>query len=105
MPDDLLIKAALERQEVFRNLDKHLQSIKETARKLDPDAEIYLFGSVAEKKHNYSSDIEVLIITKTKLGRVLAELWKAGIGDPFEIHVQPQEKLETYKRRARLTKV
>jgi len=96
------VKTALRRQEVFKNLGKHLQTIKETARKLDPDAETYLFGSVVENEYTYSSDIDVLIVTKLEPARMNLELWKAGIKEPFEVHVQPPEKVDSYRRRAKL---
>ena len=98
------MKTTLKRREVFRNLRKNLQTIRETARKLDPQAQVYLFGSTAEKRHTYSSDIDVLIITKKEPATVHYQLWKAGIKDPFEIHVQPPEKLDVYKRKAKLVK-
>jgi predicted nucleotidyltransferase len=61
---DILVRTALKRQEAFRNLAKNLRTIKETVRKLDPEAEAYVFGSFAEKEHNYSSDVDILVITR-----------------------------------------
>ena len=104
MSHEILVKTALKRQEAFRNLAKHLETIKKTVNNLDPEAETYMFGSVAEKKHNYSSDIDILIITKLHPAKIHSELWKAGIKDPFEIHVQPPEKLHLCERKARLVK-
>jgi predicted nucleotidyltransferase len=60
MSHEILVKAALKRQEVFKNLAEHLETIKRTVHKLDPKAEIFIFGSVAEKNYNYSSDIDIL---------------------------------------------
>lgn len=105
MSHEILVKNALKKQEAFKNLKKNLQTIKETIKKLDPKAEIYLFGSVAEKKHNYSSDIDILIITKLEPAKIHIELWKAGIKEPFEIHIQPKEKAHFYKKRTKLIKV
>jgi hypothetical protein len=99
------VKNALKRQEAFKNLPVHLKTIKETVHKLDPDAEIYLFGSVAEKQHNYSSDIDVLIVTKLLPANVHAELWKAGIKEPFEIHVHTSQEAVLYRSKAKLVKV
>ena len=73
-------------------------------RKLDPSVEVYLFGSAAEKRHTYSSDIDVLVITRKEPARVHYELWKAGIRDPFEIHVQPPEKLSLFEGKTELVK-
>lgn len=85
-------------------MKKNLQTIRETVKKLDPQVEVYLFGSTAQKKNTYSSDIDILIITKKEPATVQCELWKAGIKDPFEIHVQPPEKLHLYKTKAKLVK-
>ena len=105
MSHELVVKNALKRQEAFKNLPTHLKTIKETLHKFDPDAEIYLFGSVAEKQHNYSSDIDILIITKLPPANVHAELWKAGIKEPFEIHVHTPKEAILYKSRAKLVKI
>ena len=74
-------------------------------RNMDPEAEVFLFGSVAEGKYVFSSDIDILIITNANPGNMLAELWKKGIKDPFEIHIQPPEKLKFYSRKCRLIKI
>lgn len=105
MSNEILIENALKRQETFRNLEKHLQTIKETVKKLDPKAEIYLFGSVAQKKHNYSSDIDILIITNQKPAEIHMELWKAGIKEPFQIHIQTKQKAQLYKKTTKLIKI
>jgi len=47
----------------------------------------------------------VLIITKVEPAKVHLELWKTGIKEPFEIHIQPPEKIDYYKKRAKLIKI
>ncbi|MBC7129953.1 nucleotidyltransferase domain-containing protein, partial [Candidatus Bathyarchaeota archaeon] len=64
MSHEILVKNALRKREVFRNLKKYLRVIKGVVRKLDSEAEVYLFGSVVEKRYNYSSDIDVLVVTR-----------------------------------------
>ncbi|MEM3725761.1 MAG: nucleotidyltransferase domain-containing protein [Candidatus Bathyarchaeia archaeon] len=105
MSHKILIENAVKRQKAFKNLEKNLQNIKKTVKKLDPNAEIYLFGSVAEKNYNYSSDVDVLILTTVKPAIVHAELWKSGIKEPFEIHVHSPEKASFYKTKVKLVKV
>lgn len=105
MSHEILVKTALKRQEAFRNLAEHLKTIRNTVHKLDPEAETFMFGSVAEKKHNYSSDIDILIVTKLHPAEIHSELWKAGIRDPFEIHVHSPEEAAFYKRRIKLVKI
>jgi hypothetical protein len=56
MSNEILVKTALKKLEVFKNLAKNLEIIKGPVLKLDPAAETYIFGSVAENKNNYSSD-------------------------------------------------
>jgi predicted nucleotidyltransferase len=100
-----LIDEAKRRREVFENLDEYLKKIVETVRKLDSNAEVYLFGSVAEGKHLISSDIDILVVSNPHPGRIIAELWSNGIGDPFEIHVITRNMLETCKKRAKFIKL
>ena len=83
----MLVKEALRRQEIFKNLDKYLRIIRSTVEELDENAKVYLFGSVAEGKHLYSSDIDVFIVTVIDPAVIISELWKRGIKDSFEIHV------------------
>lgn len=105
MSHKILVEVALKRREVFSKLQEYLRVIKDVVCKLDSKAEVYMFGSVAEKNYNYSSDIDILVITRVHPANVLLELWKAGIKDPFEVHVQTPEKAVFYKTRAKLVKV
>jgi predicted nucleotidyltransferase len=105
MSHEILLRTALRRREAFRRLTEHLDAIKKTIHKLDPKAEVFIFGSVAEGRYNYSSDIDILIVTGVNPANVHYELWRAGIRDPFEIHVQTPEKAVFYEKRAKLVKV
>ena len=100
----LLVEEAKRRAEIFGNLDKY-QKIVEIVKELDRNAEVYLFGSVAEGKHLLSSDIDILVVTNLAPREVLAILWERGIRDPFEIHVVTKDMLEIYKGRAKLVKI
>jgi len=48
--------------------------IAEAVKEIDGDAEVYLFGGVAEGRHPLSSDIDVLVVTDKPPGEVLAKL-------------------------------
>jgi len=85
-----LISEARRRQRVFREIERYLEIIKEVAREFDPGAEVYLFGSVAEGRHTFSSDIDVLIVTKANPAELLRELWRAGVKDPLRYTSSPQ---------------
>lgn len=100
-----MVKEARRRAEIFKNLDKYLKLITDVVKSLDGDAEVYLFGSVAEGRHLLSSDIDVLVVTNVEPGKVLAVLWEHGIKDPFEVHVITRELLEMYRRRSKLVKI
>jgi len=102
---DLILEEMLRRKSVFENLDKYLELIVNIVKKIDENASVYLFGSVAEGKYIMASDIDVLIVTRVKPCEIIAKLWEAGIGDPFEIHVQPPEKLHYYEKRGKLKKI
>ncbi len=105
MSHDVLVKRALERREAFIKLRERLETIKRVVHELDQKAEVFLFGSVAEGEYNYSSDIDILIITELPPAKIHSKLWKAGIKEPFEIHVHPPEKAVFYKSKAKLLKI
>ena len=105
MSERIIVREALRRREVFTKLEKWLELIASVVKQLDPEAEVYLFGSVAEGRYNLSSDIDVLVVTEEEPPRVIAELVKRGVGDPFEIHVVRQRYVQTYAERSRLVRV
>jgi len=53
----MIVEEALRRQRVFRELDSWLRKIAKVVKEMDPEAEVYLFGSVAEGRYTFSSDI------------------------------------------------
>jgi predicted nucleotidyltransferase len=105
LSSDFLVKMTLERQAAFKNLPSHLKSIKQTARRLDEKAEVYLFGSAATGENNYSSDIDILVVTDVKPAEVIVAMWEAGIEEPFEIHVHTQREAEFFRRTAKLIRI
>lgn len=94
---------AIKRREVFKNLKQYLQKIKKAAKGFDKNAKVYLFGSVPENNYNYSSDIDVLIVTESNPDELRLKLWKADIKEPFEIHIHTPDKAKQI--RAKLYKV
>ena len=105
MSERLLIEEAKRRAEIFRNLPKYLRVILDTVRSIDENAEVYLFGSVAEGRYVLSSDIDILVVTGRSPGEVLAALWEKGIKEPFEIHVINKDVLKIYARKAKLIEI
>jgi len=105
LSERLLIEEAKRRAEIFRNLPKYLRVILNTVRSIDENAEVYLFGSVAEGRYVLSSDIDILVVTGRSPGEVLAALWEKGIKEPFEIHVVNKDVLKIYARKAKLIRI
>ncbi len=61
---------------------------------------------MAEGRHLYSSDVDVLIVTKgLRPGEMIAFLKEMGFDDPFEIHVVDRSVLELYERRSKLIRL
>jgi len=103
---DPFVRDSKRRIEVFSRLESHLARLAEVVRTLDPDAEVYLFGSVAEGRHLISSDVDVLVVTdRLRPGEVIASLKDEGFDDPFEIHVIGSELLDLYARRSKLVRL
>ncbi len=105
MSDKALLDEAMRRRAVFNNLEHYLARIKQVVKELDEDGEVYLFGSVTEGEHTLSSDIDVLIVTEKDPFQMRVELWRAGITEPFELHIYTPQQAEQLKRRTRLRKV
>lgn len=105
MSERLLVEEAKRRIEIFRNLPRYLRIILDAVKQIDDKAEVYIFGSVAEGRYVFSSDIDILIVTSKNPAEVIKTLWDRGVGEPFEIHVIDREKLEIYMKRSRLIKL
>jgi len=45
------------------------------------------------------------VVTDAAPAQVIAELWKNGITDPFEIHVVTRNVFEIYRKRAKLVRI
>ena len=67
---------------------------------MDPEAEVFLFGSVAEGKYVFSSDIDILIITKKtdQKYNIMVEAYKT-INAPIELHITTNEKFEKWYKK------
>jgi len=63
MSRELILKEVERRRRVFSRLWEYLAAIREAVRELDPDAEVYLFGSVARGEARPDSDVDVLVVS------------------------------------------
>ncbi len=78
----------------------------EVVRSIDPEVEVYLFGSVSEGRHLYSSDVDAIIVTeRLRPGEVIAVMKEEGFDDPFEIRVFDRSMLELCGRRSKLIRL
>lgn len=100
-----LVEDAMKRREVFENLASYLRRLKSIVLKVDPKAEVYLFGSVVEGGYTYSSDIDILIVTKKDRLEILEMLVKEEFTGFFELHIRKPEEAAWYRRMAKLKKI
>jgi predicted nucleotidyltransferase len=96
--EELLIREAARRREVFGNMPKLLKKMKEILNEADRGSRVFLFGSAAKKEYVLTSDIDVLILTRLKPSEVIAKLRKEGFDEPFEFHVVDEKMFRLYKQ-------
>jgi len=102
---DYLIAEALERRKILQNLNVYLEKLKEAVLKVDPQAELYIFGSVAENRYNYSSDIDVLVVSEADRLKVLEALAEEDFMKVFDVHVRRPRDASWYKRMTKLIRI
>jgi len=98
------------RAEMLRSWRSWIGGVARAVKKLLPDAEIYIIGSIAEGKATAASDLDLLIVSNSipRSSRKLAEL-KVAIEDeaklpvhhPVEFHFTTPEEAQQYLKRSR----
>jgi len=86
--------------ESLKNYEEVARKVKEIVRRIDPEAEVYVFGSVVRGKYTAASDIDVLVVTK-KVGeryRMMVEVYRR-VKAPVELHVTTPERFSSWYRR------
>ncbi|MCX8183006.1 MAG: nucleotidyltransferase domain-containing protein [Crenarchaeota archaeon] len=96
--EELLIREAARREEVFKSLPELLKQIKKIIGEADKDSRVFLFGSVLRDEYVLTSDIDILILTKLKPSEVIAKLRKGGFDEPFEFHVADEKMFSFYSK-------
>ncbi|MEM3957584.1 MAG: nucleotidyltransferase domain-containing protein [Thermoproteota archaeon] len=96
--EELLIREAARREEVFKNLPELLKRVKKVMSEADKESKVFLFGSVSSGEHVLTSDIDLLILTKLKPSEVIAKLRKEGFDEPFEFHVTDEKMFSFYNK-------
>lgn len=86
----------------LRNYEDVALRAKEVIKSEDPEATVYVFGSVVEGKYTGSSDIDLLVVTKRKEEleyKIKIKVYKNMLDAPLEIHVaSPDELAHWYSR-------
>ena len=102
---DLQLETLEEWRKYYEKPLEHAEKIKSAVRKLDPEAEVMLFGSLVNGEVRPDSDIDVLIITRlvsnvnTRMKLRVSIAREIGDCTPFEIHiVTPEEYGNWYEK-------
>jgi len=100
----------LQRAEMVRNWKAYITKIAENARRVLPDAQVYVFGSAVKGEATGGSDVDVLIVSKKTPDNNMAraeirvrieELSHLPSHHPFEIHLASESEAEWYFRRVK----
>ena len=102
---DAVREIAKEEKKYFENYMHYAKLIKRVAEEELGKAEVYVFGSVVEKKHTPASDIDVLVVSENapksqwERSKIRAKILKSiDVFAPFEIHVVTPREFEWYRR-------
>lgn len=87
----------------LKNLEKWrdvAKRVKDIVVAIDPEARVYVFGSVVKGKYTAASDIDILVVTsKTSLKYEIATRVYREVDAPVELHVvSPREFEAWYKK-------
>ncbi|MGC8981897.1 MAG: nucleotidyltransferase domain-containing protein [Minisyncoccia bacterium] len=103
---ELLLEIKKNYEKYFKNPIYYARKIKNKAKKLlGKDTKIYLFGSIVRKNFTYSSDIDILIVSKRlknlkNRSRLRLKLLEdIGEDSPFEIHLSTPEIYENFYKK------
>lgn len=76
------------------------KEVKEIIKRLDPEARVFVFGSVVKGKYTALSDIDILVITRRTeyKDKMRVEVY-SKVKAPIEIHITTPEKYEGWYSR------
>lgn len=110
MGSKAVFKTMIERSRMIREWKTWVDKLASATKRLLPDAEVYVIGSIARGEAIASSDVDVLIITSKapEKPRDIAELKtrieeEAGLPlhHPIEMHIVNPREGEEYLRKTR----
>jgi len=86
--------------EYLKNYLDVAKKVKKLVQSLDPDAKVYVFGSVARGKFTAASDIDILVITnKPQLKyEMMVHVYKE-LEAPIELHITTPKGFEKWYKR------
>ena len=105
-PVEVAIRIYERKKKYFNNLEAYLDVIKEKTLEILPDAKIYLFGSVVERKIHPFSDIDIAIVSDRipesadeRAGVKIKILEGFDIFTPFEFHLLTRREWDEWYSR------
>lgn len=91
-------KSSLEYLRNYREVAKKVGSIVE---RFDPEARVYVFGSVVRGNYTAASDIDILVVT-TKINlkyELMVAVYREFIDAPIELHVATPDLYDKWYKR------
>ncbi len=85
----------------LRNYRSVAGKVKEIVGRIDPDAKVYVFGSVVRERYTAFSDIDILVVTEKislKYDMMVA-VYKELLDAPIQLHVATPEAYERWYKR------
>ncbi len=82
---------------MLKNYRKVAHLVKKIVKKFDPNAKIFVFGSVVKGKITAASDIDILIVTERIDLKydMMVEVFRL-IDAPIELHIVNEEKFKRW---------
>ncbi len=73
------------------------RKVKEIVKRVDPDARVYVFGSVVRGDFTAASDIDILVVTNDlrKKYEVMVEVYRE-VDAPVELHVVTEDLMKRW---------
>ncbi len=86
--------------DVLRNWRTIVSRLAELVVRVDPDAEVYVFGSIINNKYTGSSDIDVIVVTRGKdpkkvyqeLSMLIDRELGSLISQAIDLHIVPRRE-------------
>lgn len=86
--------------DTLRDYRKVAKSVKEIVKRFDPEAEVYVFGSVVRGEYTGASDIDIMVVTERLDIKydIMVEVYRE-VEAPVELHVVSRRQLERWYKR------